>query len=113
MFKSNAYKAIANGVEEMPFGDHHSCRLGKWYETGAGKERFAHLASFKEIERPHAAVHESVHKNMVFIEGEDRSTYHKEEILTNFQTMEDASHRLFDLMNNLNKESEEDLLKNN
>lgn len=112
MFKSNAYKAIANGEQETPFGDHHSCRLGKWYETGAGKARFTHLTSYKAIERPHATVHESVHKNMVFIEGEDRSTYHKEEILTNFQTMEDASQLLFDLMNNLNKESEEDLLKN-
>ncbi len=112
LFKSNAYKAIANGKQEMVFGDHHSCRLGKWYETGAGKERFAHLPSFKGIEKPHAAVHESVHKNMLFIEGEDLSVYHKEEILTGFQTMENSSQQLFNLMDNLNKESEEDLIQN-
>lgn len=112
MFKSNAYKAIANGQQEIPFGDHHSCRLGKWYETGPGKERFSRLPSFKGIEKPHAEVHNTVHKNMVFIEGEDRSIYHKEEILDGFQTMEDASQLLFTLMNNLNKESEEDLMKN-
>jgi methyl-accepting chemotaxis protein len=112
LFKSNAYKAIANGSQEIPFGDHHNCRLGKWYETGAGKERFAHLQSFRGIEKPHAAVHESVHKNMKFIEGEDRTIYHKDEILAGFQTMEDASQELFNLMNNLNKESEEDLREN-
>jgi len=111
LFKSNAYKAIANGKQEIVFGDHHSCRLGKWYETGAGKERFAHLPSFKGIEEPHAAVHESVHKNMAFIKGgEDLSVYHKEEILTGFQTMENSSQELFNLMDNLNKESEEDLI---
>ena len=111
MFKSNAYKAIANGEQETQFGDHHSCRLGKWYDTGAGKERFSHLASFKDIEKPHSDVHQSVHKNMVFIEGEDRSTYHKEEILSGFQTMENASQLLFNLMDNLNRESEEDLMQ--
>jgi methyl-accepting chemotaxis protein len=112
MFKSNAYKAIANGKQETLFGDHHNCRLGKWYDTGVGKTRFTHLPSYKGIEKPHAAVHESVHKNMVFIEGEDLSIYHKEEILTGFQTMEDASQILFSLMDNLNKESEDDLMKN-
>lgn len=111
MFKSNAYKAIANGRLESEFSNHHSCRLGKWYETGNGKERFSHLKSFKEIEKPHSIVHEEVQKNMVFIKDEDRSVDHKEEILKGFQTMEDASQLLFDLMNNLNKESEEDIMK--
>lgn len=111
MFKSNAYKSIANGKQEVAFADHHNCRLGKWYETGAGKERFFHLPSYKEIEKPHATVHNEVHKNMVFIEHEDRSIDHKEEILNSFQAMEEASYTLFGLMDNLNKESEENLLK--
>jgi len=111
MFKSNAYKSIANGKQEGPFSDHHSCRLGKWYESGPGKERFFNLPSYKEIEKPHATVHNVVHDNMVFIEHEDRSVNHQEEILNNFQLMENASYTLFGLMDNLNKESEEHLLK--
>jgi methyl-accepting chemotaxis protein len=111
MFKSNAYKAIANGQIEDKFADHHNCRLGKWYESGPGKERFSHLPSFKEVETPHATVHSMVHKNILFVEHEDRSVDHKEEILGNFQSMEDASQTLFKLLDNLNKESEDYLAK--
>lgn len=111
IFKSNAYKSIANGKLETVFSDHHNCRLGKWYDTGAGKERFSHLPSFKNMQQPHAAVHTIVHANMKYIENEDRSIYHKESILSSFQEMEDESQTLFALMDSLNKESEEYLIK--
>jgi methyl-accepting chemotaxis protein len=106
MFKSNAYKTLVNGKPEVTFSDHHSCRLGKWYESGSGKERFAHLSSYKEIEKPHAIVHTEVHNNLKFVENGDHSVEHKEEIIKNFQSMEDASLTLFTLMDSLIKESE-------
>ena len=109
MFKSNAYKSIVNGKLETSFGNHHECRLGKWYETGIGKERFAHLSSYKSIEAPHAIVHNKVHDNIKYIENEDVSTEHKEEIITNFTAMEEASHTLFKLMDSLIAESEQKL----
>ena len=112
MFKSNAYKSLVNGKIEAKFGNHHECRLGKWYESGSGKERFSAFPSFKEIEKPHEAVHKAVHKNIHFIDNEDRSIDHKEEIIANFEEMEKASYALFNLMDNLIKESEETLLKN-
>jgi len=111
MFKSNAYKSMVNGKPEATFGDHHSCRLGKWYESGSGKERFSTYPSFREIEKPHEAVHQAVHKNIHYIDNEDRSIDHKEEIIQNFEKMEEASHLLFDLMDNLIRESEVTLLK--
>jgi len=39
------------------FADHTMCRLGKWYYEGEGFEKYASLTSFKNIERPHAEVH--------------------------------------------------------
>lgn len=36
--------------------DHHSCRLGRWYDT-KGKAQFGHLQEFKALERVHADVH--------------------------------------------------------
>lgn len=111
IFKSNAYKSIANGELATVFSDHHSCRLGKWYDTGAGKERFSHLPSYKNMQQPHAAVHTIVLGNMKYIEPEDRSIYHKESILSSFQEMENESQTLFALMDSLNKESEEYLMK--
>ncbi|MDD2266993.1 methyl-accepting chemotaxis protein [Sulfuricurvum sp.] len=110
MFKSNAYKTIVNGQSEAKFSDHHSCRLGKWYESGPGKERFSHLPSFKGIEKPHETVHTEVHKNLQFIENGDHSVEHKDEVIKNFQSMEDASQILFTLMDSLIKESEQEIL---
>ncbi|MDD5717949.1 MAG: methyl-accepting chemotaxis protein [Sulfuricurvum sp.] len=111
LFKSNAYKSIVNGRLEASFGDHHSCRLGKWYDGGIGKERFSHLASYNEIQQPHAAVHKSVHNNMVHVENGDYTIQNKNQIIHNFETMESASQQLFHLMDRLIKESEENLLK--
>lgn len=111
IFKSNAYKSIANGQLETQFSDHHNCRLGKWYEQGEGKERFKHLPSYKLIEQPHASVHNIVLKNIKYIENEDTTIYHKDLILSQFEEMEQHSQNLFNIMDSLNKESEEDLMK--
>ncbi len=107
MFKSNAYVNIidANNPEWMP-SDHHSCRLGKWYDSGIGKERFSHLKSFKAISSPHATIHKCAHNNIDFIKDGDKTVENKQEILLNFRTMEDASDKLFILMDELIKESE-------
>lgn len=47
-----------SSLEERELSDHHSCRLGKWWdtqkETPAGTN-----ASFRAIEAPHARVHEA------------------------------------------------------
>jgi hypothetical protein len=110
MFKSNAYKTLVNGKSEVTFSDHHNCRLGKWYENGSGKERFAHLSSYKEIEKPHETVHNVVHKNIKFIENGDHTVEHKDEVVQNFKIMEDASQTLFTLMDSLIRESEEEIL---
>ncbi|MCX6074820.1 MAG: methyl-accepting chemotaxis protein [Campylobacterales bacterium] len=109
MFKSNAYKAVVNGQIENSFSSHHDCRLGRWYDTGAGKERFSHLPSYRSMAQPHETIHTKVYANLHFVEHSDRSIEHKEEVLSNFKSMEEASSQLFDLMDNLNRESEADI----
>jgi methyl-accepting chemotaxis protein len=111
IFKSNAYKSIANGHKEGTFSDHHSCRLGQWYDSGEGKLRFAHLPSYSGMEPPHAAVHRIVAENMRYIENGDKTIYHRDEVLNSFEKLEEESHTLFTLMDSLNKESEDDLMR--
>lgn len=41
--------------EDLP--DEKHCRLGRWYYDGEGRERFAGLAGYAELEDPHRAVH--------------------------------------------------------
>lgn len=111
MYKSSAYKNLVNGRIQDQLGSHHECNLGKWYESKEGKARFSHLDSYKQIDKPHSTIHEMVHKNLKFIEQEDRSIEHQNEIIENFHIMEDASQVLFNLMDNLIHESEKELCK--
>lgn len=107
MFKSNAYIAIVDGKNpQWAPSDHHSCRLGKWYDSGIGRERFSHLQSFKSISAPHTTVHQSAHNNVEFVKNGDKTVENKQEILKNFRTMEKASDELFELMDALIRESE-------
>lgn len=39
------------------FADHHACRLGQWYTQGEGAQLYSSYSSFRNMERPHAAVH--------------------------------------------------------
>jgi len=105
VFKSNAFSSIFEGKVKGQFADHHNCRLGKWYETGKGKERFGALPSYRLLEKPHAIVHAKVHDNLVYIENSDRVIENEEAILRNFSDMEVASEELFTLMDKVLFES--------
>lgn len=61
VYKFNVYR-IFMGHSEQPvsdFADHHTCRLGKWYYEGDGKDCFSKLNGYKELEHPHELVHKS------------------------------------------------------
>jgi len=77
---------------------HHHCRLGKWYFEGEGKNSFAHLQSYHDMDEPHQAVHvngvEALNANR---EGDRDKTIH------HLKLMEDASNQVqtcLDLMIN-------------
>ena len=48
-------------IKENPITSHADCRLGKWYYS-AGKKLLGDEAIFKDIEQPHAEVHELAKK---------------------------------------------------
>ncbi|WP_457746888.1 CZB domain-containing protein [Sulfurimonas sp.] len=94
LFKSNAYSTVLNDVDKE-FPDHKHCRMGKWY-LGIGKDRFGHTRAFKEMDAPHAKVHDSVFKNMEFVKERSVIKYdHPKIISDNFLEMENASQVLF------------------
>ena len=59
LFKINSYKAIIEDNKEMHLATRHECRLGKWYDSGIGKEHFRQLSSYAGLETPHSLVHDS------------------------------------------------------
>ena len=94
LFKTNAYASINVGKKVAEFGNHHQCRLGKWYE-GEGKKHFGNTPSFSKMNSPHAVVHDNVIKSVACVDGEDTCVANKDMIVDNFKKMEEASAELF------------------
>ncbi len=107
LFKSNAYSAVLNEDTNKSFPDHKHCRMGQWYLT-QGAERFGKLRSFKEMDVPHATVHNMVFKNLEYVKDHSVIKYDHPKIITqNFVTMEHASKELFNKLDTMLEEYKE------
>ena len=95
LYKTEAYSSIMASRESMVFEDYRSCNMGKWYISD-GKNIFGETASFKSMDNAHKVVHDSVLKNLKYIQS---NSVFKEQnaknIINNFIKMEDASFELF------------------
>ncbi len=104
LFKSNAYTSVISQDKVAKFADHKSCRLGKWY-LGEGKERYGKTKNYPLIDSPHMAVHTNVLKNVKYVEdGNVYASVNEKDIINNFKNMEDASQKLFDILDNIIEE---------
>jgi len=61
VFKFDVYKTMMGLTQshKNELASHQSCRLGQWYYQGEGKQCFAKLPEYKEVEKPHQQVHEA------------------------------------------------------
>ena len=106
LYKSNAYSTILAEDDTRAFTDHKNCRMGKWY-SNLGQEVFGKTKSFKEMDAPHALVHDSVFKNLEFVKNHSTlKANNPKTIVSNFATMEKASSKLFVLLDNMISEAE-------
>ncbi|MCG8083395.1 MAG: methyl-accepting chemotaxis protein [Candidatus Thiodiazotropha taylori] len=101
IYKQKAYKSFHAGTDNDDANavkvDHHSCRLGKWYYDGYGKESFGHLIAFRELEEPHSQVHNAGHKALELLSKDwQKDRILLQHILENYRHMEDASDRVMD-----------------
>ncbi len=109
IYKQNAYLAVADRRKEAEAEaiavDHHTCRLGKWYQ-GAGKERFADLVSYRKLENPHVQVHGAAHKALE-LSRQDWQTQPEliSEILQQMTLMERASTEVMQLLTRVTAEA--------
>ena len=62
LWKVNTYYSALTKEEQFKFVDHHNCRLGKWYYEGDGNANFSKTTHYKDLESPHATVHNGTHK---------------------------------------------------
>ena len=112
LFKSNAYSSVVNGtVTDELKKDHIHCGFGKWYYS-KGKALFGSSNTFKSMESHHTAFHSLINENIdcALTGGCMARNDKKEEIIKKFETAENHSEQLFDLLDKLAEEIGEDVV---
>lgn len=97
-FKARGYAAIFN-KDYQQMADHHNCRLGKWC-AGIGKETFQNTAGYKGLDDPHKIVHESINKAIACL-AEGSCSHDSSVVINSFKDAENASSKLFELLNQM------------
>ncbi|GEC96712.1 chemotaxis protein [Zoogloea ramigera] len=98
VFKFRVYPGLF-GLIELHTHDvpHHTeCRLGKWYFEGEGRDTFSKLPAYRELDTPHAAVHDL---GIAAIDARDRGDM--VEMLKHVEAMERASVRVIDSLDRM------------
>jgi methyl-accepting chemotaxis protein len=105
IYKSNAYSSVFRRYKRDEFPDSNNCRLGQWYQ-GAAKEKFGDCKSYQAMDEPHRHIHRLVDANIAFIEPTDCVVEHKDEIIANFNEMEQHSMKMYELMEAMLEQAE-------
>jgi len=109
IFKQNAYRSLEQGADstegQAASVDHHSCRLGKWYDSEEGHTQFGAMPSYSALEPPHARVHDGAHSVLHILQSDwSNSNDSMNEIVATFEDVEAASAEVMDLMQSLVEE---------
>jgi DNA repair exonuclease SbcCD ATPase subunit len=98
LFKFDVYRAFLGLGDRNPLevSDHRRCRLGAWHANGEGRDRYAHLPGYHEIEMPHAAVHRAASEALESLRGGNMPAG-----IGAIARMEDASRNLVDALDRL------------
>jgi len=96
LFKQNGYRVIHQGAASAEAlaarKDHRECRLGTWYYEGQGAKQFSHVASFPQLEAPHAEVHQNIRDAISMLERSwEKDQGAQNQIYAHFEAAERAS----------------------
>lgn len=101
VWKTEVYKALMGLSRKGPadFADHKSCRLGKWYFEGDGRQLYSGSSAFKALDEPHKAVHQQGLEALKQMANQDC-----DKAIEALARMEDASNRVIDALGRLEAE---------
>jgi len=102
-YKNNLYGLLFGEENDFKDVDHHTCRLGKWYEQGLGKEEFASVSSYAKLEQPHKLIHETANSLVQECAGSE-VLCSKEKIEKNVALIETASLEVFKILDDMVQE---------
>lgn len=97
IWKVNTYLSSMSKKEVFSLVDHNSCRLGKWYTHGLGKEQFGNTPSYRLLEQPHSVVHDMT-KNIFECIEKGTSILEQQRFI---DEMETASDKVFEVLDKI------------
>ncbi len=105
LFKSRAYNSIISLKNVVPSKSGEKCRLGEWCSE-EGRMRFANTESFPKLDAPRIMVSKKVHENLSYLEkyADESTLKNADQIIKNFDDMEDVSSEVFVLLDKMLKE---------
>ena len=110
IYKNNLYQLIFGGEHNFNAVDHHNCRLGKWYDTGLGKEQFSYVPSYKGLEKYHHTVHHEA--NLLAKECSGNSVSCSKQLIEDkIELIEIGSEQVFIYLDKILEEKNEVLMK--
>ena len=110
IYKNNLYQLIFGEENNFNAVDHHSCRLGKWYNTGLGKTEFSFVKSYRSLDQYHKTVHDEA--NLLAQECAGSSvTCSKSKIQDKIKKIEIASKEVFSGLDAILFEKNEHVMK--
>lgn len=109
IYKNNVYAFLFGQENVFKAVDHHSCRLGKWYDSGVGKEQFGMLKSYSRLEAPHAMVHTQANA-LIADCGDGKKLCSRTQIEERIRKIEEASQDVFAALDILVTEKNEEMM---
>ncbi|MBD3809277.1 MAG: CZB domain-containing protein [Sulfuricurvum sp.] len=109
IYKNNVYAFLFGQENAFKAVDHHSCRLGKWYDSGIGKEQFGMLKSYGRLETPHATVHTQANA-LIADCGDGKKLCSRAQIEERIRKIEEASQEVFAVLDILVTEKNEAMM---
>jgi methyl-accepting chemotaxis protein len=106
VYMQNAYMAVEKGGDSEEAkavqSTHLTCRLGKWYHEGNGKELFGNTQAYRHLDPPHAKVHSNV-QQAVALSGEnwEQDKALRERLVSTLEAAEEASSQVVELINQM------------
>ncbi len=110
IYKNNLYQLIFGGEHSFKPVDHHNCRLGKWYDTGLGKQQFSFVPSYRSLEKYHHIVHHEA--NILANECSGHSVACSKQLIEDkIDLVENASENVFIYLDKILEEKTDFIMK--
>ncbi len=98
IWKINTYLSVLQRKPAFNYVDHHGCRLGKWYDSGDGRENFSGASSYGQLPDPHAKVHSGTKAILEMLEA---GKFNLRFIVKSIEEMESGSDGVFRVLDRI------------